>query len=97
MNLLLPAADRPNLGPMSLGSILSELKRRRVYRVVAVYAVAACAIIEFADLVLSRLGAPELTVTFVIVVAIIGLPIAIALAWMFDLTGDGFRRTPDKS
>jgi tetratricopeptide (TPR) repeat protein len=52
---------------------------------------------QVADLVLPRLGAPDWTVTVVIVLALLGLPLAITLAWAFDFTSDGIKRTPDKA
>ena len=81
---------------MSFASFLSELKRRRVIRVIAVYAVAAWATMQFADLVFPRLGLPDWTVTLVIILAIIGLFVTIGIAWAFDFTEDGLKRTPSK-
>lgn len=52
---------------------------------------------QVSDLVLPRLGAPDWTVTLVVIIAILGLPIAFALAWAFDFTSDGIQRTPDSA
>lgn len=79
---------------MSLVSFIAELKRRRVLRVVGVYAVGAWAVMQVSDLVLPRLGAPSWAVTFVIILAMLGLPIAFAIAWLFDFTSEGLQRTP---
>jgi adenylate cyclase len=76
-------------------SFLDELKRRKVPRVVLVYAATAFAVVEVADIVMPRLGLPDWTVTLVIVLAALGLPIAVVLAWAFDLTADGVKRTED--
>jgi tetratricopeptide (TPR) repeat protein/TolB-like protein len=76
----------------SIPSFVRELKRRRVIRVALVYAVAALAVIEAADLIVPRLGIPDWAVTFVMVLAILGLPFTVALAWAFQLTPDGVRR-----
>ena len=57
------------------------------------YAATAFIIMESADIMLPRLGLPEWTVTLVIVLLIAGLPIAIILSWIFDLTPDGIKRT----
>jgi len=75
-------------------SFWSELKQRRVIRVLIVYAIAAWAVIQVADTILPRLGAPDWTVTFIIIVAGLGLPIALLLAWFYDITPEGIQRAP---
>lgn len=72
----------------------AELKRRRVVRVGIVYAIVAVGVVEAADLILPRLALPEWTVTLVVVLAVLGFPVAVALAWAFDVTPDGIRRAP---
>ena len=62
---------------------LDELKRRRVPRVVLVYVASVFAIIQGADLVVPRLGLPDWLVTALLVIALIGLPVVVVLAWMF--------------
>ena len=74
-------------------SFLTELKRRQVVRVALVYGAAAFAVLQAADLAAPRLGLPDWTVTFVLWLAILGLPVALVLSWVFDLTPDGVRRT----
>ncbi len=64
---------------------LSELKRRRVYRAALVYLVVAWAVIQAADLIMPRVGLPDWAVTFVIVVAGLGFPIALVLSWLYDI------------
>jgi len=73
----------------------AELKRRRVFRVVTVYGIVAFAIIEAADIMVPRMALPDWTVSLVIWVALFGLPVAIVLAWVFDLTPEGVRRTAE--
>lgn len=68
-----------------LHRFLVELRRRRVTRVVVGYAIAAWIIIEVADTIFPRLALPDWSVTVVILAAAVGLPIAIALAWFFDV------------
>ena len=63
-----------------------ELKRRKVVRVTIAYIVAAGGTIQLADVVAPRLGFPDGTMRAIIVLAIIGLPIAVALAWLFDVS-----------
>lgn len=73
--------------------LLDELKRRHVYRVAATYAVVGYGAVQVADLTFVRLGLPPWTVTFLIVLVALGFPVALVLAWAFELTPDGVRRT----
>jgi TolB-like protein/Tfp pilus assembly protein PilF len=76
-------------------SLFAELKRRNVFRVGAAYLVVGWLLIEVADTVFPRLGLPEWTVTFVIALLLLGLPVALFLAWAFELTPEGVKRTAD--
>jgi TolB-like protein len=76
---------------------LAELKRRRVFRVMAVYGVVAFGVIEAADNVFPRIALPDWSVTLVVWLALLGFPIAIVLAWAFDSTSEGVKRTADAS
>jgi len=78
----------------STGSFLSELKRRRVFRVLAGYCAAALVAIEAANDIFPALDLPVWTVRLVVVLAILGLPVALCLAWAFDVTPEGLQRTP---
>jgi adenylate cyclase len=73
--------------------LFAELRRRNVFRVGAAYAVVAWLLIEISDTVFPRLGLPEWTVTFVIVVLLLGFPVALFMAWAFELTPEGVKRT----
>jgi TolB-like protein/Tfp pilus assembly protein PilF len=73
-------------------SFLAELRRRHVVRVAVVYVTVAFALLQAADLAFPRLGLPDWTVTFLLVLALAGLPVALVLAWAFELTPDGVRR-----
>ncbi len=75
--------------PMSL---LGELHRRHVLRVVAAYAVVAWLLIQIADVIFPRFGLPEWTVTFVIILFALGFPLAVTLSWSFDITPTGLHR-----
>ena len=75
------------------GRFVQQLRQREVPRVLLVYLGAAWVIIEVADLVFPRLGFPDWMVTAVIGSAALGAPLAIAFAWMYDLTATGVRRT----
>jgi len=76
-----------------LRPFIAELKRRRVWRVVVVYAVTALAVVEAADLFFPRLALPEWSVTLVVVLSVLGFPIAVVLAWAFETSPEGVRRT----
>jgi len=73
-------------------SFFAELKRRNVFRVAAAYAVVAWLLIEISDTVFPRLGLPEWTVTFVIALLLLGFPVALFLAWAYELTPEGLKR-----
>ncbi|MGB5212009.1 MAG: hypothetical protein WBN31_09850 [Gammaproteobacteria bacterium] len=76
-----------------MNSLVSELKRRNVFRVAVLYGIVAWVLIQIVDVVMPRLGIPEWGVTLVIVLLAIGLPIALIFAWAFELTPDGIKRT----
>jgi len=77
---------------MNLRVFFSELKRRRVYRVAVVYAVVAFVIWQAAEIAFPALNLPAWTLTFVVVLTLLGFPIALVLAWAFDITPEGVKR-----
>ena len=81
--------DNPN----KLSQFWQELKRRKVIKVIAMYAATAFIIMEAVDIMLPRLGLPDWTVTFIIVLLIAGFPITIILSWIFDITPEGVIKT----
>ena len=74
-------------------TLLHELKRRRVFRVAGIYAVVAWVTAEVADVTFPALQLPEWTVTFVIALLILGFPVAMIFAWVFDIGPEGIERT----
>ena len=72
-----------------------ELKRRKVFRVIAMYAGAAYVVIELTNNVAEPLGFPGWVPTVVILLLIIGLPIVAILSWIFDITPEGIKKTDD--
>jgi len=76
-----------------LPSFLAELKHRRVVHVAVVYAVVAFVSVQVANNFFPALQLPEWTVTLVVALLILGFPLALALAWVFDMTPEGLRRT----
>lgn len=79
--------------PNKISQFWQELKRRKVIKVVAAYAATAYIILEASDIVLPRLGLPDWTVTFLIVLIIAGFPITVILSWIFDITPGGIQKT----
>jgi hypothetical protein len=73
-------------------SLVAELRQRHVFRVAGLYAAVAWLVIQAASTILPRLDLPEWSVTLVIVLALLGFPLALVLAWSYDLTPDGVRR-----
>jgi hypothetical protein len=73
-------------------SLLAELKRRKVVRLALVYAVVAWGVAQVADLAVSTFGAPEWVMQVLVVLLLLGLPVAAVLAWAFEVTPDGVRR-----
>jgi adenylate cyclase len=78
---------------MAWQELFDELKRRRVYRVSAAYVIVAFALLQGADIMLPALGAPAWALRLLVVAAIAGLPVASTLAWIFEITPEGVRRT----
>ncbi|MFK8054183.1 MAG: tetratricopeptide repeat protein [Woeseiaceae bacterium] len=73
-------------------SLLQELKRRNVYRVGIGYLAASWVALQLADVVLENLGLPAWAFKALLALIVIGFPIAIGLAWVFELTPDGVKR-----
>ncbi len=76
-------------------SFLGEIKRRKVFQVAAVYAVVAWLTIQIIDVVSEPLNLPDWLDTVVIVLLAVGFPIAVVLAWAFDLTPEGIKAAAD--
>ncbi|RLD49540.1 MAG: hypothetical protein DRI97_18025, partial [Bacteroidetes bacterium] len=79
--------------PGNLAKFWQELKRRRVFRVIAMYAGAAFVIIEVTNNIVEPLGLPAWVPTVVILLLIIGFPVIAILSWIFDLTPEGVKKT----
>jgi TolB-like protein/Tfp pilus assembly protein PilF len=75
--------------------LFAELKRRRVFRVAAVYGATSFVILQVADLLQEGLQLPQTFLTAVTVLALVGFPVALLLAWLYERTPHGVVRTPD--
>jgi adenylate cyclase len=80
------------MGHPEFSSFLGELKKRKVIRVAVAYVVVAWAVMEGGDLIFEALRLPEWAVTLLVVFAILGFPLALVLAWAYELTPDGLQR-----
>ncbi len=81
--------------PPDIFSFWNELKRRKVVKTVFVYVAVAWAILEAADTIFPRLGLPEWTVTFVLILLVIIFILVIVLTWVYDITPEGIKVTRD--
>jgi len=77
-----------------MSGFFEEVKRRKVYRVAAAYVIAGGAIIQLASAAFPAWELPNWALRLVIVLLLIGFPIALILAWAFDLTAQGIKAAP---
>src|SRR5438128_2875339 len=77
-----------------MNGFLEEVKRRKVYRVAAAYVIAAGGIIQLASAAFPAWELPNWALRLVIVLLLLGFPIALILAWAYDITAEGVRPTP---
>src|SRR6184192_3805333 len=80
---------------MNPGHFLGELKRRNVYKVAVAYVVAGWALAQGLAQVLPVFSIPNWVIQLLVVLIILGLPVALGLAWAFELTPEGLKRTED--
>ena len=78
----------------NIDNILKQLKSRKVFRSLAIYAGFAFVLLQVCDIVIPRLFLPEWTMTFIIVLTIIGFPIIAILSWIYDITPAEDGETP---
>jgi TolB-like protein/Tfp pilus assembly protein PilF len=78
---------------MKWRSLFGELKRRNVYKVAVAYAVVSWLVIQISSTVLPTFHAPEWVLQTLLVLVALGFPIALVLAWAFELTPEGIKRT----
>jgi TolB-like protein/Flp pilus assembly protein TadD len=77
-----------------MSGFFKELQRRKVYRVAAAYIIAAGFIIQIGSAVFPAWELPNWTLRLVVVLLLMGFPIALILAWAYDVTPQGIRVTP---
>jgi len=79
---------------MSLARFVKELRRRRVFRMVAWYVIAGWVLVQVASEALPALDLDERIIRYAWLAVLGGFPIAVIFSWRYDITGDGLRRTP---
>jgi TolB-like protein len=78
---------------MNLEKFFTELKRRNVYKVAVAYAIVGWLLVQVATQVFPFLEIPNWVIRLVIALVVIGFPIALVIAWAFELTPEGLKRT----
>jgi len=84
-------------GETNSGNFFAELKRRNVYKVAVAYAIVAWLLIQIATQVFPFFEIPNWAVRLVVLLLIIGFPIALFLAWAYEITPEGIKRAEDVS
>jgi len=80
---------------MNLGKLFAEMRRRNVYKVAIAYCIVGWLMIQIATQTFPFLEIPSWCVRLVIVLVLFGFPIAMILAWAYELTPEGIKRTED--
>src|SRR5881227_145384 len=73
--------------------LFAELKRRNVYKVAIAYAVVAWLLLQAASILFPTFEAPPWTMKVFVAAIVLGFPIAVIIAWAFELTPEGLKRT----
>ena len=80
---------------MKMDNFFAELKRRNVYKVAVAYAIVGWLLVQIATQVFPFLEIPSWVVRLVIALVALGFPIALTIAWAFEVTPEGIKRTED--
>src|SRR5437016_973624 len=93
------AQDGPGRRPIEVNerNFFAELKRRNVYKVAVAYAVAGWLLIQVTATVVPALHLPDGLTTAVVVLTLVGFPVALVIAWAFEMTPEGMKRTENVS
>jgi TolB-like protein/Tfp pilus assembly protein PilF len=79
-----------------LKSFFQELKKRNIYKVGAIYAITAFIVVQIAQLLVPAMVLPEWFYRVVVAIAILGFPLALVIAWAFEITPEGVQRTSER-
>ena len=80
---------------MKINNFFAELKRRNVYKVAVAYAIVAWLLVQAASILFPTFEAPSWVMKVVVMAVVLGFPIAVILAWAFELTPEGIKHTED--
>jgi adenylate cyclase len=80
--------------PQRLMALFAELRRRRVVRVATVYGVVGLAVMEGSEAIIPALHLPDSLISAVVILVLVGFPVAVGIAWAFDFGERGLVRTP---
>jgi len=78
-----------------MGRFFEELKRRNVFRVGVAYLVTAWLLLQMADVVLGNIGTPDWVFKAILLVLVLGFPVALLFAWAFEMTPEGLKKEKD--
>src|SRR5437868_11379105 len=82
---------------MKIDNFFAELKRRNVYKVAVAYAVVGWLVIQVTATIVPALHLPDGLTTAVVVLILVGFPVALIIAWAFEMTPEGMKRTENVS
>jgi adenylate cyclase len=77
---------------VSVRLIFEKLRKRKVFKVAGAYAIVAWVVVQVADVMFPALGLPAWTITLTAALLMVGFPLALVLAWAFEVTPQGIRR-----
>src|SRR3989440_6383185 len=80
---------------MNPNQFFGELRRRNVYKVAVAYAIVGWLLVQVATQVFPFLEIPNWAIRLIIALVAIGFPIALVIAWAFEATPEGIKRTED--
>src|SRR5439155_5361433 len=83
----------PETSELNAKNFLAELKRRNVYKVAVAYAVVGWLLIQIVTQVFPFFEIPNWGVRLIVLLIVAGFPIALVIAWAFELTPEGLKRT----
>ena len=78
-----------------MGTLFTELRKRNVIRVAIAYCIVGWLIAQVADLAADNFGAPDWVMRMLLIILLLGLPVALFLAWAFELTPEGMKRAEE--
>src|SRR5262249_38491585 len=91
--MLVRQADFWTESAMNSKKFFAELKRRNVYKIAVAYAVVAWLVMQIASQIFPFFEIPNWAVRLVVLLLIIGFPVALIIAWAFEATPEGIKRT----